>query len=59
MHDRAQRAAEILATRDDCRVVRSANVGYAAGINRGAAGAALAGRRAASAPSCSGRILPQ
>ena len=32
--------AEILMTRDDCRVVRSANVGYAAGINRGVTEAA-------------------
>lgn len=27
--------AELIAARDDCRLVRSANVGYAGGINRG------------------------
>lgn len=31
----ADDTVEILARRDDCRVVRSTNVGYAAGINRG------------------------
>jgi hypothetical protein len=59
MHDRAQRAAEILAACGDCPVVRSANVGYVAGINGGPAEAALAARRAASSPTCSGQMLPQ
>ena len=31
----ADDTVEILASRDDCRVIRSANLGYAAGINRG------------------------
>ena len=31
----ADGTADLLAQRDDCRVVRSANVGYAGGINRG------------------------
>jgi hypothetical protein len=59
MHDRARQAAEIPAARDDCRVVHSANVGYAPGINRDAGEAILGGRPAASAPNCSGRILRQ
>jgi GT2 family glycosyltransferase len=31
----ADNTVEILASRDDCRVIRSTNLGYAAGINRG------------------------
>ena len=31
----ADGTADLLSARDDCRVVRSSNVGYAAGINRG------------------------
>jgi N-acetylglucosaminyl-diphospho-decaprenol L-rhamnosyltransferase len=38
----ADGTAEFIAARDDCRVVRSANVGYAAGINRGVREAAEA-----------------
>lgn len=34
----ADTTAEILAGRDDCRVIRSTNLGYAAGINRGVRG---------------------
>lgn len=41
-NESADGTAEILAARDDCKVVRSANVGYAAGINRGVAEAARA-----------------
>lgn len=44
-NDSADGTADLLASRSDCRVIRSANVGYAAGINRGvreaAAGAAI------------------
>jgi N-acetylglucosaminyl-diphospho-decaprenol L-rhamnosyltransferase len=41
-NDSADGTADLVAVRKDCRVVRSANVGYAAGINRGVAEAVRA-----------------
>jgi N-acetylglucosaminyl-diphospho-decaprenol L-rhamnosyltransferase len=41
-NDSADGTADLLAARPDCRLIRSANVGYAAGINRGVREAAAA-----------------